>query len=395
MIFARTYKGNKALHGSYQLPFFHSPVYTTMMDILSHLCCFGSTKSSVTRLDVLHAENVTQLMSKVRILSMHSFDFNSILSIFSPQTTPSASYLLEEDQDELRAYALHRLEEFTATLNTTQKIDVIFNAAKLAVKDDKEKHIIEWLHACILRSVTDSTSSMVTQGTYGAIVDKKAPAASKPRGMKPPSHQAKPKKFPGIVVSPYEDDDMESTVEQALTIAQQQKKQQRQNGSGISEGESDISASAAATASGKNNASSKKKRKNKQKRGKKGNGDNNTLTVKSNEGGLTAPTSWYSGYDSATTDGSVTDGGESDVSRNSTSRSRRNLGKKIRKGSLQPGAGYDAIVEKMTGSTQDVMFVKPFFFPDHDGKSFDVSGPSFTNVIVASISMLVVCVGIH
>ncbi|KAJ8655923.1 hypothetical protein O0I10_008363 [Lichtheimia ornata] len=304
------------------------------------------------------------------------------------KTTPSASYLLEEDQDELRAYALHRLEEFTATLNTTQKIDVIFNAAKLAVKDDKEKHIIEWLHACILRSVTDSTSSMVTQGTYGAIVDKKAPAASKPRGMKPPSHQAKPKKFPGIVVSPYEDDDMESTVEQALTIAQQQKKQQRQNGSGISEGESDISASAAATASGKNNASSKKKRKNKQKRGKKGNGDNNTLTVKSNEGGLTAPTSWYSGYDSATTDGSVTDGGESDVSRNSTSRSRRNLGKKIRKGSLQPGAGYDAIVEKMTGSTQDVMFVKPFFFPDHDGKSFD----AFISVIYAARERLYVCV---
>lgn len=311
--------------------------------------------------------------------------------IFSTtQTTPSASYLLEEDQ-ELYSYALHRLDEFSATQNTTQKINVIFNAAKLAVKDDKEKHTIEWLHACILRAVTGSTPSMVTQGTYGAmgsVVDKKAPTASKPRNMKPSSHQAKPTtKYPGIVVSPYEDD-MESTVEQALTIAQQQK---RQNGRGISEGESDVSAAA-----GKNDASSKKKRKRKQKRGnnKKSNADNNnTLTVQSNEGGLTAPTSWYSGYDSATTDGSVTDGGgESDVSRNSTSKSRRKLGKKIKKGSLQPGAGYDAIVEKMTGSTQDVLFVKPFFFPDYNGKSFDVSG-SFKTMMIALISILVV--GIH
>lgn len=259
----------------------------------------------------------------------------------------------------MKSCALHRLKELTANQGTTQKINALFDAAKSAV-GDKEKHAMDWLHTCIIHTVIGSSSSMVTQGTYGAMGSSaKAPTASKPRGMKPSSKPA----FPGIVVSPYEEGDLEQAVKQTLTITQ---RQQRQNGTAVSEGESDISAAA---------TSSKKKKKRKPRRGgnnKKAtavaNGDN-TL----NQGGLTAPQSWYSGYDSATTDGSVTDGGESDVSRNSTAESRRKLGQKNKQGSLAPGAGYDAIVEKMTGSTEDVLFVKPFFFPDYTGKSFDVS----------------------
>ena len=226
----------------------------------------------------------------------------------------------------------------------------------------QEKHTIEWLHTCIIHAVVGSNaSSMVTRDSHDAMGSvTKSPTASKPRGMKPSSH-TKPIN-PGIVVSPYEEDThMEQTVEEALSIAQ------RQNGNAISEGESDVSAAS-------KNASKKKKKRKPKRKNKQTNGGGDTLTVlPPTEGGLTAPTSWYNGYESATTDGSVTDGGESDVSRNSTSKSRRKLGKKIKKGSLHPGAGYDAIVQKMTGSTQDVMFVKPFFFPDYDGKSFDVS----------------------
>lgn len=261
----------------------------------------------------------------------------------------------------MKSCALHRLKELTANQGTTQKINALFDAAKSAVGD--EKHSLDWLHTCIIHTVIgSSSSSMVTQGTYGAMGSSaKAPRASKPRGMKPSSKPT----FPGIVVSPYEEGELEKAVKQTLTITQQQ----RQNGTAVSEGESDISAAA---------TSSKKKKRRKPRRG----GNNKKATAAAtngekdhtlNQGGLTAPQSWYSGYDSATTDGSVTDGGESDVSRNSTAESRRKLGQKNKQGSLAPGAGYDAIVEKMTGSTEDVLFVKPFFFPDYTGKSFDVS----------------------